>query len=148
VPNGFQPTGAPQPGARSSAFEGRELVRFFAFGPIGTLLGALQYEAIWRLLPAGSMRSGASWLLSSTIGIAWTHALHCRFTFRAPRGTWLGTLPGAYGIYALSIALGALLMHLLVDLEGFARTPAWIGVTMGTSLCNFGLLRRLMPAPP
>jgi putative flippase GtrA len=129
------------PPARAPA----QLLRFLAVGPFGVALGALQYELIWRLAPDVSMRSGASWVLSSALGIAWIHAVHCRFTFRTGPGAWRRTVAAAYGVYAASIALGALLMYSLVDMQGFYRAPSWLFSTALMSGLNFGLLRRLMP---
>lgn len=122
-----------------------ELLRFLAVGPFGLALGALQYELVWRLAPDVPVRSGASWVVSSALGIAWIHAVHCRFTFRAGRGAWRRTILSAYGVYAGSIALGAVLMHLLVDVQQLYRAPSWLATALLTSLLNFGLLRRLIP---
>ena len=120
------------------------LLRFLAVGPFGVALGALQYELVWRLMPDVPARSGASWVVSSAIGIAWIHAIHCHFTFRAARGAWRRTILAAYGVYATSIALGALMMHVLVDVQGLQRTGSWLASTAITSLLNYRLLRRLV----
>jgi putative flippase GtrA len=129
-----------------------QLARFLAVGPCGIALGALQYELIWRFAPDVSFRSGASSALSSALGIAWIHAVHCRFTFRAGPGAWRRTIASAYGAYAASGALGALLMLALADVQGFPRLSSWLCSTALASLLNFGLLRRLvcavrLPAP-
>ena len=122
-----------------------ELLRFLLVGPFGVALGALQYELVWRLMPAHSARSGTSWVVSSVLGIAWIHAVHCRVTFRAGPGAWRRTIVAAYGVYASSIALGSLMMHALVDVQGYHRTASWIASTVITSLLNFYLLRRRQP---
>lgn len=132
--------------ARAAPLVPTGLLRFLAVGPFGMALGALQYELVWRLMPDVPARSGTSWVLSSVLGIAWIHAIHCRFTFRAARGSWRRTILAAYGVYATSIALGALLMHVLVDVQGLHRTGSWLASTVITSLLNYRLLRRLLSA--
>lgn len=123
----------------------REFVRFLAVGPIGLVLGGLQYELLWMLNPIGPYRAATTWLVSSVIGVAWVHALHCRFTFAASgRDRWRATLARAYLLYATSIALGTVCMHLSVDALGWPRTPSWLATMAFTSLLNFALLRRLL----
>lgn len=114
-------------------------------GPIGLSLGAAQYELLWMLNPLDAFRAGSTWVVSSLIGIAWVHALHCQFTFaRTARGRWRATLGRAYVLYAACIAAGTLLMHLMVDEVGWLRTPSWLATTALSSLFNFALLRRLV----
>lgn len=127
------------------SFRTRPFVRFLAVGPIGLTLGAAQYELLWMLNPVDTFRAGSSWVVSSVIGVAWVHALHCQFTFAGTaRGRWRATLGRAYVLYAACIVLGTLLMHLLVDELGWLRTPSWLATTALTSLFNFTLLRRLV----
>lgn len=114
-------------------------------GPIGLSLGAAQYELLWLLNPLGSFHAGSTWLVSSVIGVAWVHALHCHVTFAGTaRGRWRATLRGAYLLYAACIAAGTLMMHGMVDGLGWLRTPSWLATTALTSLFNFVLLRRLV----
>lgn len=123
----------------------RPFVRFLAVGPLGLSLGAAQYELLWMLNPLDSFRAGSTWVVSSVIGVAWVHALHCHFTFAGTaRGRWRATLGQAYVLYAACIVLGMLLMHVLVDELGLLRTPSWLATTALTSLFNFTLLRRLV----
>jgi len=72
---------------------------------VGMALGALQFELLWRLNPLpAAHRSWTTWLVSHGLGIAWIHALHCRFTFRdAGRGRYWCTLGGAYRAYTASV---------------------------------------------
>lgn len=126
----------------------RSFVRFLAVGPIGLLLGGVQYELLWVLNPADTFRAGSTWIVSSVIGVAWAHALHCRFTFAGTaRGRWRATLGRAYVLYAAGIVLGVSLMHLMVDVFGWLRTPSWLATTALTSLVNFVSLRRLVGLP-
>ncbi|MFA6166277.1 MAG: glycosyltransferase [Gemmatimonadaceae bacterium] len=139
-------TPTPQP-----SFRTRPFVRFLAVGPIGLSLGAAQYELLWMLNPIDAFRAGSTWVVSSVIGVAWVHALHCHFTFAGTaRGRWRATLGRAYVLYAACIVLGMLLMHLLVDELGWFRTSSWMATTAITSLFNFTLLRRLvgLACPP
>jgi putative flippase GtrA len=139
----------PSPIAPSGPHRDRRgaFARFLAVGPVGTALGALQYECLWRLHPDAPFRSGSTWLLSSLLGVAWIHAIHCRFTFRARRGAWRATLGRAYVGYAATIALGAALVAALADGAGWHRSPAWALATAVTSAVNFLFLRRLVPGP-
>jgi len=123
----------------------RQFGRFVAVGPIGVVLGALQYELLWSLNPVVGHRGATTWLVSSIIGVAWVHALHCRFTFRGPQSArWRDTIFRAYLVYSASIALGTGIMWILVDELGMPRTPAWVFTTVLTSLVNFVFLRRLV----
>lgn len=117
----------------------RSFARFLAVGPIGCALGALQYELLWRVNPLATAREATTWIVSSSIGIAWIHAIHCRFTF--PGVPWARTLGKAYSLYAATIALGAVLVELLE--RSLHRTPAWLLTTALTSLVTYGGLRRL-----
>ena len=64
----------------------RALTRFVAFGPIGTALGALQYECLWRLNPAPvDQRAWITWCVSAAMSIAWIHAVHCRLDRKSTR---------------------------------------------------------------
>ena len=123
----------------------REFARFLAVGPVGLALGGMQYELLWRLHPAGPNRAATTWLVSSVIGVAWVHVLHCRFTFAASaRGRWRATLARAYLLYGASIVMGTGCMHVSVDTFGWPRTPSWLATMALTSLLNFALLRRLL----
>lgn len=123
----------------------RHLLRFVAIGPLGVALGAVQYELLFRLLRVADHRHAIAWFVSAVIGVAWVHALHCRFTFRGPRTPrWRDTVGRAYLLYSASIAVGTALMWLLADEIGVARTLAWLATTAATSLMNFLLLRRLL----
>ncbi|MHB8838484.1 MAG: GtrA family protein [Gemmatimonadaceae bacterium] len=94
----------------------RPFVRFLAVGPLGLTLGAVQFELLWMLVPSDAFRAGSTWIVSSVIGVAWMHALHCQFTFAGTaRGRWRATLGRAYLVYAAGILLGTALMHLFVD---------------------------------
>jgi putative flippase GtrA len=126
-----------------------QFARFAAVGPIGLAAGALQYELLWHLNPIVEFRAATTWLMSAILGVAWVHALHCRFTFRGTASArWRETIGRAYLLYATSIALGSGLMWLLVDELGMRRTVVWVLATALTSLLNFVLLRRLLAAPP
>jgi hypothetical protein len=130
------------------ALRTRPFVRLLAVGPIGLTLGAAQYELLWMLNPLESFRAGSTWVVSSVIGVAWVHALHCHFNFAdTGRGKWRATIGRAYMLYAAAIILGTLLTHLTVDELGWLRTPSWLATTVLTSLFNFTLLRRLVGQP-
>ncbi|MEX1025594.1 MAG: GtrA family protein [Planctomycetota bacterium] len=139
-----QTTGTPRED-RPAAAGASAFARFLAVGPVGVALGAAQYELLWRINPLEHARGATTWAASFLIGVAWVHALHVRFTFRAERrrGYW-STLPQAYFLYSFSAGLGVLAMYLAVDLGGVHRFAAWLATTAGTSLVNFVLLRRLL----
>lgn len=120
--------------------------RFLVVGPFGTALGALQYELLWRAnpLPAGQ-RAWTTWSVSSALGIAWIHGVHCHFTFRRPlRTSYLATLPRAYAIQGGSALAGAFGLHALTTATEFHHLVSWAVVTAATSALNFLALQRLL----
>lgn len=143
----------PTPGASSDAVQPaptlRQFQRFVLVGPVGVALGWVQYRAIYQVLAwlglFGSHREASTWLLSAVVGIAWCHALHCRFTFRETgRGKWLRTLPHAYAIYAVTTIFAAWLIDWLAVGSGMQVDLAWGVSTMVTSCLNFLFLRDLL----
>jgi putative flippase GtrA len=123
-------------------------LRFVAVGPVGFALSAAQYELLWMLNPLVTIRAGSTWVASSLLGVAWVHAMHCHFTFAGTaRGRWRATLGRAYLLYATSIALGSVMMHVMVDQLGWQRTGCWLVTTSLCSLLNFTLLHRLVGQP-
>lgn len=121
-------------------------------GPLGVGFGWLQYELLWALNPLEEFRGSTTWILSSAVGVAWIHGIHCAYTFRgvrhtSVRTTWWRTLPRAYGLYSGTIALGSLLTWFLIDRMEWPHTAGWVVATAVTSLVNFGFLRSLLSPP-
>jgi putative flippase GtrA len=143
-------TGTPSDDAAASPPSVKwQFARFLLVGPVGVVLGMLQYELLWQLNRLDAYRASSTWIVSSVLGIAWVHALHCRFTFRGPGSArWGDTIGRAYLLYASTVAIGSWLMWLLVDEMSVRRASAWLLTTAVTSVLNFVLLRRLLVHRP
>lgn len=125
------------------------LARFLLVGPFGHALGALQYELLWRVNPLHGARAWSTWCVSSALGIAWIHVVHCRFTFgRSLRTHYLATLPRAYLLQGTSALCASLLVLALARVEGLHHLVAWAGATAFSSALNFFGLRHLLATTP
>lgn len=124
------------------------LVRFLLLGPIGHALGALQYALLWRINPLVEARAWTTWCFSSALGIAWIHALHCRFTFgRSLREVYRATLPRAYLLQGSSALAASLIVVALARVPDLHPLVPWAGATLAGSALNFfGLSRLLGPS--
>jgi putative flippase GtrA len=123
--------------------------RFLLLGPFGHALGALQYSLLWHANPAAHARAWSAWCVSSALGIAWIHALHCRFTFARPlRGNYLATLPRAYLVQGASALLASLVVAALGGLGGLPPFVPWAAGTLVSSALNFLGLARLLGRTP
>jgi putative flippase GtrA len=121
------------------------LARFLLVGPFGHALGALQYELLWRVNPLDGARAWSTWCLSSALGIAWIHAVHCRFTFGRELGThYRATLPRAYLAQGASALCASLLVLVLARVEGLHHLVTWAAATALASSLNFLALDRLL----
>ena len=121
------------------------LGRFLLVGPFGHALGAAQYALLWRLNTLTSARAWTTWCASSVLGIAWIHAVHCRFTFARPlRGTYLATLPRAYLVQGTSALAASLVVATLARHETLAPLLPWAAGTLVASALNFLGLARLL----
>jgi putative flippase GtrA len=132
-----------------SALPRAPFARFLLVGPFGHALGALQYELLWRANPLEGARAWSTWCVSSALGIAWIHAVHCRFTFgRSLREHYLATLPRAYALQG-STALAASLVVLALERQPDThRFVAWAAATAVASVLNFLGLHRLLGVRP
>lgn len=125
------------------------LGRFLLVGPFGHALGALQYTWLWNANPLTEARAWSTWCVSSALGIAWIHAVHCRFTFaRSLRGTYLATLPRAYLLQGTSALAASLLVAATGQLEHVPPLVPWAAGTLVSSALNFLGLARLLGEPP
>lgn len=125
------------------------LARFLLVGPFGHALGALQYELLWRMNPLAGARAWSTWCVSSALGIAWIHAVHCRFTFGRKLGThYLAILPRAYLAQGTSALGASLLVLALAHVEGLHHLVTWAAATSLASALNFLALDRLLGNTP
>jgi len=121
------------------------LARFLLIGPFGHALGALQFELLWRVNPLVATRAWTTWCVSSAIGIAWIHAVHCRFTFgRSLHAHYLETLPRACLLQGSTALLASFALLALERVQGLHHLALWALTTSVASALNFLGLQRLL----
>lgn len=125
-----------------------QLIRYQAAGGAIFVLGYLQYNGIYNLLPVSGFKAAAAWFLNYLIGTFWSHAIHRRFTFRScSRIPYWQSLLKIYLSYAWIHLFGCAAICLLCDVAHLDPRPSWALVTILTSGFNFIALRHYSICP-